>query len=224
MALLNSFVDQLRRTNELTPEHHRHRNLHWPPPPGSSPPNENDRHAAAIHVSQALRQWGNRFEIPPGDIHVLMSTLQTLQAITSLDPSTIHSLPIEDRTKTILRAFFGNNSSSNSKPPSLCQDPPMPSAWNAGHPEPQAMEYYGRSGMEETQISFHVTQEYTTTDDDAPPIPRPPSWMQDRSLRPFSGGSVHSTMSGLRPPPAIQRTPQVMPTTHPSSFDYRQSF
>jgi hypothetical protein len=56
-------------------------------------------------VAEALRRWGNRYEIPPFDVNILMSVLGSLAAIAS--GNGLDTVPVEDRTKKLVRAFFG---------------------------------------------------------------------------------------------------------------------
>jgi hypothetical protein len=70
--------------------------------------------AAAAHVAEALREWAQSFDLPPGEANVLMSLLGTLGDIVTADDHVLESVPIDDRTKRLLHVFFG--SSGNTQP------------------------------------------------------------------------------------------------------------
>eukprot|EP00934_Nitzschia_sp_Nitz4_P004063 Nitzschia sp. Nitz4//scaffold175_size95217//78713//80063//NITZ4_004735-RA/size95217-augustus-gene-0.27-mRNA-1//-1//CDS//3329538975//4053//frame0 len=84
-------------------------------------PSEECRTDTAEHVFHALERWGERFEVPPGDLQVSMSIGGTLQEIVdrAVTPGGLDELPVEERTKHVVRAFFGSSTSrvsSNSLP------------------------------------------------------------------------------------------------------------
>lgn len=64
--------------------------------------------AAARHVAEAFRTWAERFDLPPGEANVLMSLLGSMGAIigTLNDDESLRSVPVDERTKQILRDFF----------------------------------------------------------------------------------------------------------------------
>ena len=65
--------------------------------------------AAAKHVAEAFRDWANRFGFPPGEADVLMSLMGSLGGIATADDRVLESVPIDDRSKRILYAFFGSD-------------------------------------------------------------------------------------------------------------------
>lgn len=67
---------------------------------------------AATHIAETLRSWANRFDLPPGEINVLMSLRGSLAKIATTADG-LDMVPVEDRTKRLLRAFFGISSSQN---------------------------------------------------------------------------------------------------------------
>ena len=71
---------------------------------------ESCRPPAAIHIAETLRSWANRFDLPPGEINVLMSLRKSLAKIATTADG-LDMVPVEDRTKRLLCAFFGISSS-----------------------------------------------------------------------------------------------------------------
>lgn len=70
-------------------------------------PDSNHHFAASTLVAEALRKWGERFDLPNGEVNVLMSLLGNLTNIVTAGPEVLAELPVEDRTKRLLQAFFG---------------------------------------------------------------------------------------------------------------------
>jgi len=72
---------------------------------------ESCRPHAAIHIAETLRSWAHRFDLPPGEVNVLMSVLGSLTTIATTPPAHgLDMVPVEDRTKRLLQAFFGISS------------------------------------------------------------------------------------------------------------------
>lgn len=64
--------------------------------------------AAAQHTAEAIRTWADRLDLPDGEADVLMSLLGTLGDIVTADDNVLTNIPIEERSKRILHAFFGS--------------------------------------------------------------------------------------------------------------------
>ena len=75
-------------------------------PPYTSPATHRyQQQTASVHVAEALRRWGDRYELPPLEVNVLMSVLGCLANIASGDQ--LENVPVEKRTKKMVSAFFG---------------------------------------------------------------------------------------------------------------------
>jgi hypothetical protein len=64
--------------------------------------------ATAIHVAEGIRKFGDMFELPEGEVDILMSELKDLQTIATADDSLLDTIPIEERTRKVLHSFFGS--------------------------------------------------------------------------------------------------------------------
>ena len=95
------YVPRLSSIDGSTPEDANNATATWTIPQTCRP-------AAAAHVANALRSWADRFELPPGEVDVLMSVLGSLSSIVTADPQQLEQLPLEARTKQLLTAFFGS--------------------------------------------------------------------------------------------------------------------
>lgn len=79
------------------------------------------REAAAMHVAEAFRDMGVRFEFPPDETDVILSILGTLGNTASANDTLLASIPIDRRSKTMLQLFFGTMSKDQESvmPPSV---------------------------------------------------------------------------------------------------------
>ena len=73
--------------------------------------------AAAAHLAVAFRSWAERFDLPTGEADVLMSLLGTLGNIASADDEILDGVPIEERSKRALHAFFGSEGNTQAPTP-----------------------------------------------------------------------------------------------------------
>jgi hypothetical protein len=64
--------------------------------------------AASLHVSNAIRLWSQRMEIPVADANIIMNVLGSLEKIMSADERILQDIPIDVATKSKLLQFFSN--------------------------------------------------------------------------------------------------------------------
>lgn len=102
MTLL-SIIEAIQKKELRWAYFERQQARYFLPVQGSIP--ESCRHTAAIHIAEALRSWADRFDMPPGEVNVLMSMMGSLEKIVTADG--LDMIPVEERTKRLLRAFFG---------------------------------------------------------------------------------------------------------------------
>ncbi len=119
LSTLFSIVEAIQKREIRCTYFQRQQTRYFLPRCGSIP--ESCRPAAAIHVAEALRSWADRFDLPPGEVNVLMSMMGSLGKIVTADG--LDLVPVEERTKRLLRAFFGV---SHQKPFEDTQDNPFP--------------------------------------------------------------------------------------------------
>ena len=67
---------------------------------------EADNNVVAQRVADALRAWSDGVGIPRGEIDVVMGMLGSLEAIVIADGRALANVPISDRTKQMIVAFF----------------------------------------------------------------------------------------------------------------------
>lgn len=65
--------------------------------------------AAASHVASGLRSWAEAMGIPQGEADILMTVLGSLQAIVTATTEQLTHIPVEERTKNLVRLFFGSS-------------------------------------------------------------------------------------------------------------------
>jgi hypothetical protein len=99
------------------------------------------RPEAAEQIAEALRSWAERFDLPPGEINVLMSTIGSLGAIVTAtqEQSSLlldTTIPVEDRTKRLLRAFFAGTTPSTPKDHGNASHLPLPETTGMDIPMP----------------------------------------------------------------------------------------
>ena len=75
---------------------------------GSIPNSAPVKAAASQRVAEAVHEWADTFDLPPGEGGVLMSMLGSLGNIATATDSELSKLPIEDRTRHALHTFFGS--------------------------------------------------------------------------------------------------------------------
>jgi hypothetical protein len=123
IATLTSMVDALQKRGVKHLYFNKQREKHYLPDSRSSTNggaggtkiSPSYSASAAKHVAEALRQLGERFDMPPGEADVLMSLLGTLGDIATADDNVLANIPMEDRSKQILHAFFGSHGTMEKK-------------------------------------------------------------------------------------------------------------
>lgn len=62
--------------------------------------------AAASHVAGAIRDWAQRFDLPPGEADVLLRLLDNLNSVARASSNDLAKVPIDSHTKVLLQLFF----------------------------------------------------------------------------------------------------------------------
>jgi hypothetical protein len=229
ISTLTSMVDALQKRDVKHLYFNKQREKHYLPDSRSStngraggaiiPPSYSA--SAAKHVAEALRQWGERFDLPPGEADVLMSLLGTLGDIATADDNVLASIPMEDRSKQILHAFFGSHGTmekkSNSKPDrttiALNSLEPQP-RWVSqamGPPTDDDYDPFEDAGVPPTEMSNSYPPEPFVT-----PTPHHIPLHPQQNMPPYSGQIPVVALSSSQ-----QR--QQLQSYHPTSFSFRSS-
>ena len=69
---------------------------------------EVDNNVVAQRVADALRAWSDGVGIPRGEMDVMMGMLGSLEAIVTADGRALANVPVSDRTKQMIVAFFSS--------------------------------------------------------------------------------------------------------------------
>ena len=76
--------------------------------PSSSSSVEIDNNVAAQRVADALRAWSDGVGIPRGEMDVVMSMLGSLEAVVTAGASSLANVPVSNRSKQMIVAFFSS--------------------------------------------------------------------------------------------------------------------
>lgn len=105
LAMIVNLEIDLSKSKKRHLYYQRQMAAHFVPPNNTANAQEHQR-AAMVHVAEALRKWADRYELPPGEINVLMSLMGTLGNISKAG-RLLENAPVEERTKQLVCAFFG---------------------------------------------------------------------------------------------------------------------
>ena len=123
-------IDAMKKREAKQLYYDRQRTKYFIPSPDGKIPRSYDVAAAASeHVAEAIHEWAERFDLPPGEGGVLMSMLGSLGEIAIADDEVLSNLPIADQTRDTLHSFFGSKGGSEltaQQPVLVARTPPVP--------------------------------------------------------------------------------------------------